>query len=82
MAPPDALEPGQNGHYAHFPRLPDGSPAWSDRCPADYHGPRVPRGITAIVRNGRRFIIDQTPYDAAGSPIDPRFSCEGWKPLL
>ncbi|MFD7081648.1 hypothetical protein [Streptomyces sp. NPDC059918] len=71
MGSHDALEPGSDGAYEHFPRLPDGSPAWSDRCPADYHGSRVPRGVTTIVRDGQRFVIDQTPHNAEGNPINP-----------
>ncbi|GHJ27129.1 hypothetical protein TPA0910_15620 [Streptomyces hygroscopicus subsp. sporocinereus] len=67
----DALGPGPDGSYPWFPRLPDGSPAWSDRCPADYHGGRVPRGMTTVMRNGRCYLIDQTPRDANGAPIDP-----------
>lgn len=69
--PYDALSPGPNGDYPFFPRLPDGSPAWSDRCPDDYYGSRVPRGVTTIVRGGYRYIIDQTPHDAEGNPINP-----------
>lgn len=67
----DALDPGPDGDYPFFPRLPDGSPAWSDRCPSDYHGSRVPRGVTTIRRYGQRFIIDQTPRGENGDPIIP-----------
>lgn len=67
----DALDPGPDGDYPFFPRLPDGSPAWSDRCPADYRGSRVPRCMTTIVRDGQRFIIDQSPRDANGDRINP-----------
>lgn len=67
----DALDPGPDGSYPWFPRLPDGSPAWSDLCPADYQGTRMPRGMTSIVRNGQRYVIDQTPRDADGNPINP-----------
>ncbi len=67
----DALDPGPDGTYPFFPRLSDGSPAWADRCPPDYTGTRMPRGVTTIVRGGQRYLIDQTPRDASGAPIDP-----------
>lgn len=67
----DALDPGPNGDFPFFPRLPDGSPAWSDRCPVGYLGSRVPRGVTTVVRDGQRFIIDQTPRHINGEPINP-----------
>lgn len=67
----DALDPGPNGDFPYFPRLPDGSPAWSDRCPPDYQGTHMPRGRTTVVRNGQRYVIDQTPHDADGNPINP-----------
>jgi hypothetical protein len=63
----DALDPGPNGDYPHFPRLPDGRPAWSDICPPDYQGTRMPRGIQRQCGE----IIDVTPRDAEGNPINP-----------
>lgn len=68
----DALDPGPDGTYPYFPRLPDGSPAWSDRCPPGYHGGRMPRGThRQRTPSGEVVMIDMTPYDSAGNPIDP-----------
>ncbi|MFE4417695.1 hypothetical protein [Streptomyces sp. NPDC056817] len=69
----DALDPGPNGDYPHFPRLPDGSPAWSDLCSADYHGSRMPRGVHRMWDPARRewLVYDVTPRDASGNPINP-----------
>jgi hypothetical protein len=65
----DALDAGPDGTFPWFPRLPDGTPAWSDLCPPDYQGARMPRGMTTIVRDGQRFIVDQSPRDAEGKPL-------------
>ncbi len=68
---PRTLDPGPDGTYPWFPRLPDGSPAWKDRCPPGYQFSSVPRGT---VRQGwglHEWLIDLTPYDADGKPIDP-----------
>lgn len=74
--PQDALDPGPNGDYPYFPRLPDGSPAWADSVPADYSGPVVRRGVEYVRvwggnRHGDLVAFDVSPRDAAGNPINP-----------
>jgi hypothetical protein len=70
--PQDALDPGPNGDYPYFPRLPDGSPAWADSVPAGYSGTVMRRGVRWMtLPDGRRVAFDETPRDAAGNPIDP-----------
>lgn len=66
----DALDPGPNGDYPHFPRFADGSPAWADLAPVGYTGTVVRRGVTwTTAVSGKRVGFDQTPRDAAGNPI-------------
>ncbi len=76
----DALEPGPNGDYPHFPRRADGTPAWSDTAETDgvgVVGPTgivvapMPRGVRSIIRNGERIAVDVTPRTPDGAPIDP-----------
>jgi hypothetical protein len=74
--PHDALDPGLDGSFPWFPRLPDGSPAWADRVPAGYAGPVMRRGVEKVRvwggnRNGDLVEFDVTPRDAAGNPINP-----------
>jgi hypothetical protein len=77
----DAFEPGPNNDYPAFPRLLDGSPAWSDNPETD--GARVagrgpdglvtlqPRGVRYIRRDGERIAVDVTPCGPGGEPINP-----------
>lgn len=77
----DAFEPGPGNTYPAFPRLADGSPAWSDtpetdgvpvpgRGPGGYVTP-MPRGIRYQLERGERIAIDVTPRGPGGVPIDP-----------
>jgi hypothetical protein len=62
MSPHDALDPGPDGSYPFMPRKPDGS---VDR-------ERMPTGLTRNVSaDGEVRLIDLTPRDAGGKPIDP-----------
>lgn len=72
----DSLDPGPNGDFPWFPRLPDGSPAWADVVPADYDGSVVRRGVEYMrpyggMRALDRVGFDVTPRDENGDPIDP-----------
>ena len=67
----DAFDPGPLGDFPNFPRLADGSPAWSDTAaadgiPVDGVTP-MPRGLRA--QAGR--LLDLTPRTPDGSPITP-----------
>jgi hypothetical protein len=67
----DAFDPGPLGDFPHFPRLADGSPAWSDTAatdglPVDGVTP-MPRGLRP--QDGR--LLDVTPRNADGSPLNP-----------
>jgi hypothetical protein len=31
----------------------------------------MPRGLTTVVRDRQRFVIDQTPYGPDGHPVNP-----------
>jgi hypothetical protein len=53
----DAFDPGPNGDYPHWPRLPDGTPD-----PA-----RMPTGLHS--QDG--VVIDLTPRHPDGTPIVP-----------
>ena len=72
----DALDPGPNNDYPHFPRRTDGSPAWSD-SPATDGVPVVgPDGIARApmprgVRRQDGVLIDVTPTGPGGAPINP-----------
>lgn len=73
--PLDALDPGPGGTYPHFPRDRNGTPLWSrteqtDGQPVEGVVP-MPTGERAIRRNGVRLLIDVTPRDAQGQPINP-----------
>lgn len=57
----DAFDPGPDGTYPYWPRLPDGSPD-----PA-----RMPTGLRRIRRSGEVLIVDVTPRDPDGVPINP-----------
>lgn len=59
----DALDPGPDGSYPNWPRLPDGSPD-----PA-----RMPRGLRwQWSKDRRRWVrIDVTPRDPDGNEIHP-----------
>lgn len=67
----DALEPGPNNTYPHFPRRLDGTPLWSDTAATD--GIQVdgrtpmPRGI----RSQDGVPIDMTPRTSNGTAINP-----------
>lgn len=77
----DAFDPGPLNDYPAFPRLLDGSPAWSDsaatdgikvsgRGPGGYVTP-MPRGLRPHSEGGRKFTIDVTPRGPGGVPIAP-----------
>lgn len=57
----DALDPGPNGDYPHWPRRPDGS-LDPERMPTGVHGQRV---------GDKRVLIDVTPSDENGNAIVP-----------
>lgn len=63
MSPNDALDPGPNGDYPHWPRKPNGEPD-----PA-----RMPTGLHPqhVVETGERIVTDQTPRTPDGTPIVP-----------
>jgi len=66
----DAFDPGEDGSYPWFPRLADGSPAWSDSAASDG---RPVAGVTPMPRGlrpqaGR--LLDVTPRNADGSPLE------------
>lgn len=78
----DALDPGPGGTFPHFPRGADGSPLWSRTEATD--GEQIngvtpmPTGTRVIRRNGTRLVIDVTPRDTDGQPIEPpTLSTEG-----
>jgi hypothetical protein len=68
----DALDPGEDGTYPHFPRDAEGRPLWSNSAATD--GREVdgqapmPRG-TRRAAGGR--VIDLTPTGPDGQPVDP-----------
>jgi hypothetical protein len=69
--PVDALEPGPDGTFPHFPRDASGAPLWSDSPSTDG---RAVDGVAPMPRGerqqgGRR--IDVTPRDSTGQPITP-----------
>ncbi|SBV00576.1 hypothetical protein YW5DRAFT_01908 [Streptomyces sp. Ncost-T6T-1] len=72
----DALDPGEDGTYPHFPRDKDGRPLWSDHQmtdgqPVDGQAP-MPRGIRRKpVGRGNVVTIDVTPTGPNGQPINP-----------
>jgi hypothetical protein len=61
--PNDALDPGEDGTYPHWPRRPDGSPD-PERMPTGLHKQRIPR-------TNRRVVVDLTMRDPDGNPINP-----------
>lgn len=62
MPPNDAIDPGPDGVYPHWPRKPDGS--WDEeRMPTGEHWQLMPDGTYTRV--------DLTPRDGAGEPIVP-----------
>ncbi len=58
----DALDPGPNGDYPHWPRKADGSPD-KTRMPTGLRRQRTP--------DGRVVTVDLTPRHADGTPIVP-----------
>ncbi len=60
----DALDPGPDGTYPHWPRRPDGTPD-PERMPTGTHRQKVPG------KRGRRVIVDVTPRRPDGTPIEP-----------
>jgi len=58
----DAFDPGPDGNYPWWPRLPDGTPDPA-RMPTGLHRHRTPTGETVLV--------DMTPRDPDGVPIVP-----------
>lgn len=71
MPAADALDPG-DGSFPNFPRFPDGSPAWADLAPPGYKGAVMPRGLQRQrTPDGQVVLVDLTPRDAAGAPINP-----------
>ncbi|GHA75661.1 hypothetical protein GCM10010305_17970 [Streptomyces termitum] len=65
----DALDPGPNGDYPHFPRDAEGRPAWADT--ATDAETVMPRGVQRMRHAGRLTVIDLTPRHPDGTPIDP-----------
>ena len=69
----DAFDPGPNGDYPNFPRDADGYPCWEGDGRVPVHGAPMPRGVHRH-RNphtGEIVLIDLTPRDAEGNPINP-----------
>lgn len=62
MSPRDAFDPGPDGTYPAWPRLPDGTPDPA-RMPAGLHRQTAPDGTTVVV--------DLTPRRPDGTPIVP-----------
>jgi len=71
----DAFDPGPLGDYPNFPRLADGSPAWSDVPSSDGIPVAGLDGLTTPMPRGMRVqdgrLVDVTPTGADGSPIEP-----------
>jgi len=71
----DAFDPGPLGDYPNFPRLADGSPAWSDAPSSDGIPLAGLDGLTTPMPRGLRVqdrrLVDVTPTGADGSPIAP-----------
>jgi len=63
----DALDPGPDGTFPHWPRKPDGTPD-PERMPTGTHPQRV-RGRGP--NSGRVVIVDVTPRHPDGTPIEP-----------
>ena len=61
----DAFEPGEDGTYPAWPRHPDGKPELGigTRMPTGTHRQRT--------RSGRVVVVDVTPRNPDGSPIEP-----------
>lgn len=62
----DALDPGPDGTYPHWPRTADGTPD-PERMPTGQTRHRIREGE----RRGEVVSIDQTPRDPNGAPIEP-----------
>jgi len=71
----DAFDPGPLGDFPNFPRLADGSPAWSDVPSSDGILVAGLAGLTTPMPRGLRVqdgrLVDVTPTGADGSPIAP-----------
>ena len=69
----DALEPGPNGDYPFFPRDAEGYPCWEGDGRTPVHGAPMPRGVRRhrIPQTGEVVLIDITPRQPDGTPIDP-----------
>ncbi|MEU7718176.1 hypothetical protein [Streptomyces tibetensis] len=72
----DALDPGEDGTYPHFPRDGQGRPLWSDSAMTDGQAvdgqAPMPRGRRLKAGpNGTVITIDLTPTGPDGQPIDP-----------
>lgn len=69
----DALDPGPNGDFPYFPRDAQGFPCWEGDGRTPVNGAPMPRGIKRQRdrATGETVLIDMTPYDAAGNPINP-----------
>lgn len=71
----DAFDPGEDGTYPWFPRLANGTPAWSDTPSSDGIPVAGLDGLTTPMPRGLRVhdgrLVDLTPTGADGSPINP-----------
>ncbi|MEU0221137.1 hypothetical protein ABZ281_41650 [Streptomyces sp. NPDC006265] len=72
----DALDPGEDGTYPHFPRDGQGRPLWSDSAMTDGQAidgqAPMPRGRRRKAGpNGDVITIDLTPTGPDGQPIEP-----------
>ncbi len=67
----DAFSPGPSGDYPAFPRLPDGSPDWRRVVGADARFVDGRWLTTQRAPSGEIVVVDLTPRDASGSPINP-----------
>lgn len=75
----DAYDPGPDGTYPWFPRLPDGSPDWPRVVGGDAYRTEDGRWLTGTHSRPRRpswhtghaVLIDVTPRDPDGNAINP-----------
>jgi len=65
----DALDPGPNGDYPHWPRKPDGSED-PERMPRGVYRQRTPDGRVVLTDQTPRHPVDD-PLGRAGQPIRP-----------
>ncbi|MEU9758280.1 hypothetical protein ACFYYY_08765 [Streptomyces sp. NPDC001834] len=65
----DALDPGPNGDYPHFPRDAHERPAWADAAMSAETV--MPREVQRMRHADRLVVLDLTPRHPDGTLIDP-----------